>query len=93
MGRYPPKKSAVSVCWLQLMTMSVWPRTCAATWHTVVLPVPVSPTSSTGSPAAMALSSKTYMRRMPPVQTTPRSRPVGASGPGTRAAAASGSDA
>ncbi len=48
-GRKLPRKSEASVCWLQL-TMCRWrPAAAAAAWHTVVLPVPVSPTSSTGS--------------------------------------------
>ncbi len=48
-GRKPPRKSDTSVCWLQLMMCSRCPRSAAAIWHTVVLPVPVSPTSRHGS--------------------------------------------
>ena len=48
-GRKPPRKSDTSVCWLQLMMCSRCPRRAAASWHTVVFPVPVSPTSRHGS--------------------------------------------
>ena len=48
-GRNPPRKSDTSVCWLQFRMCSRWPRMSAAIWQTVVLPVPVSPTRSTGS--------------------------------------------
>jgi hypothetical protein len=37
------------VCWLQLMMCRRCPAMSAAIWHTVVLPVPVSPTSRAGS--------------------------------------------
>ena len=37
------------MCWLQLMMCKAWPLKRASIWHTVVLPVPVSPTSSAGS--------------------------------------------
>lgn len=48
-GLKPPRKSEVSVCWLQLRMWRRWPLMRAAIWHTVVFPVPVSPTSNTGS--------------------------------------------
>ena len=48
-GLKPPRKSEVSVCWLQLMMCSCCPLISASIWHTVVLPVPVSPTSNAGS--------------------------------------------
>ena len=48
-GRKPPSSSDESLCWLRLCTTRLWPSMRASCCTTVVLPVPVSPTSSTGS--------------------------------------------
>lgn len=37
-GLNPPRKSAVSVCWLQFKMCRRWPLMSASSWHTVVLP-------------------------------------------------------
>ena len=51
-GRYPPIKSAPSVCSDKFWTTNCRPVCAARAWTMVVLPPPVSPTRSTGSPAA-----------------------------------------
>mmetsp|Transcript_9956 Transcript_9956/g.45499 ORF Transcript_9956/g.45499 Transcript_9956/m.45499 type:complete len:213 (-) Transcript_9956:1729-2367(-) len=48
-GRNPPRKSPVSVCWWQFRIRSFCPRSSARSWHTEVFPQPVSPTKSAGS--------------------------------------------
>lgn len=46
---YPPKRSALSLCWFILITTRRWPVLSARYCTAEVLPVPVSPTSNTGS--------------------------------------------
>mmetsp|Transcript_1980 Transcript_1980/g.7870 ORF Transcript_1980/g.7870 Transcript_1980/m.7870 type:complete len:219 (-) Transcript_1980:4087-4743(-) len=62
-GRNPPRKSPVSVCWWQLRMRSFCPLNSARSWHTEVLPHPVSPTSNAGSLCSRQLSTSENNRR------------------------------
>ena len=62
-GRNPPRKSPVSVCWWQLRMRSFCPLSSARSWHTEVLPHPVSPTSNAGSLCSRQLSTSENNRR------------------------------
>ena len=62
-GRSPPMKSAASVFAWQLMMASCRVINDEIIWHTVVLPPPVSPTSSAGSSKRNARSNVTKSLR------------------------------
>mmetsp|Transcript_11006 Transcript_11006/g.45866 ORF Transcript_11006/g.45866 Transcript_11006/m.45866 type:complete len:257 (-) Transcript_11006:2403-3173(-) len=63
-GLNPPRKSPVSVCWWQLRIRSFCPRRSARSWHTDVLPQPVSPTKRAGSLWFMHASTSENSRRI-----------------------------
>ena len=62
-GLKPPRKSDPSLYWWQLMVIN-WQLFCVDRyWQTLVLPQPVSPTSSTGSTKRRALPTRTASLR------------------------------
>ena len=58
----PPSRSAESLCWFMLTTLSLRPVFSARNWTLVVFPTPVSPTRRTGSLKVTALA--TASRRL-----------------------------
>mmetsp|Transcript_2419 Transcript_2419/g.9383 ORF Transcript_2419/g.9383 Transcript_2419/m.9383 type:complete len:340 (+) Transcript_2419:13741-14760(+) len=61
-GRNPPRKSPVSVCWWQFRIRSFWPRSRLSNCTMDVFPHPVSPTRSAGSSCSKQVSTRENKR-------------------------------
>eukprot|EP00982_Pelagococcus_subviridis_P002020 15649-Pelagococcus_subviridis.AAC.4 len=70
-GRNPPRKSADSDWFDRFTTHSCAPTTRASCWTSAVFPVPVSPTSNTGSVTATAAATRSRSRIACPVLAHP----------------------
>ena len=68
-GLKPPSKSAESVFWFKLNTCNYLFNILAISYTAVVLPVPVSPTSSTVSPVLILVATCSSSRIVKPVYT------------------------